>query len=336
MTLSARDVVQRASQIPADIYHLHDPELLPRGVCLKRRTGGVVIYDSHEFFREDVSDKEWIPRLLRQPVAALAATGERVAVRRLSGVVAVNAPMAEEFAPHARRVTVVANYPRRDLFSVRPDASVRPESIIYAGAIDRRIHFPLMLDAMSRLRGRRPASTCTVLGQVQSSSVDSPSKASRDLLGANGIVLRDRVAHQDLASVLASHAVGWLPFVRKTHLEYAMPTKLIETMAVGRPVVVSDLPLMRSIVERFRCGIVVPWDDSRAHAAALERLLVEPAEAATLGDNGARAVREEMNWECQVPALVRLYRDCLADAVYEGLGLRWHDVKSMQESNGER
>ena len=52
-----------------------------------------------------------------------------------------------------------------------------------------------------------------------------------------------------------------------------MPTKLVEAMAAGRPVVAGDLGRMGALVRDAGCGLVVPPADAEAHAAALARLL---------------------------------------------------------------
>src|SRR5215510_360102 len=85
MTRTALDVYRRGKSLGADIYHFHDPELIPFGVLLKLR-GRRVIYDAHEDLPRDIQDKPWISPWLRRPVALMAGGFERLAARLLDRV----------------------------------------------------------------------------------------------------------------------------------------------------------------------------------------------------------------------------------------------------------
>ena len=82
-------------------------------------------------------------------------------------------------------------------------------------------------------------------------------------------------------------------------------------MAAGLPVVASDFPLWKEIVEGNRCGITVDPLDPKAIARAIEYLLTHPEEARRMGENGRRAVEEKYNWGKEAEKLVRLYRNLL-------------------------
>jgi hypothetical protein len=75
-----------------------------------------------------------------------------------------------------------------------------------------------------------------------------------------------------------------------------MPTKVIEYMAHGIPVITTPLPLARVIVTRAGCGIVVPFGDADATAAALIELAADPERRAALGRAGHRYARERHDW----------------------------------------
>ena len=70
MLFTTREVYQKALEINADVYHFHDPELLPFALKLKRK-GKIVIYDAHEDVPKQVMDKHWIPILMRKFISKL-------------------------------------------------------------------------------------------------------------------------------------------------------------------------------------------------------------------------------------------------------------------------
>lgn len=81
---------------------------------------------------------------------------------------------------------------------------------------------------------------------------------------------------------------------------------------MGRPVVASDLPRMAAIVRSTGCGIVVPANDPAAHAAAIRRLLDDPALARDMGAAGRRAFEEGLAFEHEADALTAFYAEVLA------------------------
>ena len=91
------------------------------------------------------------------------------------------------------------------------------------------------------------------------------------------------------------------------------PTKLFEYMALGLPVVTSNFPLYREIVERVGCGICVDPRDPVAIAGGMRRLLENPAEASDMGMRGRKAVRERFNWDTEAQKLIAFYALLLSD-----------------------
>ena len=119
------------------------------------------------------------------------------------------------------------------------------------------------------------------------------------------------VDHSEVPGLLARASVAWIPLRRHGNYDRAVPTKLVEAMAMGRPVVASDLPRMAAIVRATGCGIVVPADDPAAHAEAIRRLLDDPALAREMGAAGRRAFVDGLTFEREADALTSFYAGVL-------------------------
>jgi glycosyltransferase involved in cell wall biosynthesis len=311
MTQVAQAAYRRARRLRAHLYHLHDPELLPWGLLLQRMTGAPVIYDAHEYVAMDVAEKHWLGPF-RKYLGRAADVVEKGIAGRLAGVVAVNPHMAGLFRAVAGNVAVVANFPRRALAEA-PATDPPPDTVVYVGGMDHIRGYSLVIEAMRRVRRRKPAAVCRLVGDLDRDGLPPEyADLSPDDLRRGGVERVDRVPYASVPALIAGHAVGWVPWKVCTGNLLGTPTKLLEYMALARPVVASDLPFVTRIVKEHGCGIVVPSDSPEAHAEALLHLFDHPDEARAMGESGRRAVRERLNWECQASALFELYASCLA------------------------
>jgi glycosyltransferase involved in cell wall biosynthesis len=82
---------------------------------------------------------------------------------------------------------------------------------------------------------------------------------------------------------------------------------MFEYMSSGIPVIASNFPLWRDIIEGNQCGICVDPLDPRAIAAAIDFLVTHPQPAKAMGENGRRAVLEKYNWTVQANRLTDFY-----------------------------
>ncbi|MCU1426462.1 MAG: glycosyl transferase, partial [Actinomycetia bacterium] len=77
---------------------------------------------------------------------------------------------------------------------------------------------------------------------------------------------------------------------------HSRPTKVVEYMARGVPVITTPTPVAQEIVERYDTGVVVPFDDVEAVASAVTRLRQDPAGRAAYAARGHAAALAHYNW----------------------------------------
>ena len=88
---------------------------------------------------------------------------------------------------------------------------------------------------------------------------------------------------------------------------YSLPIKLFEYMEAGLPIVCSDFPIWRDIVEGNNCGLTVPYNDLESAVKAVKYILDNPMTAFVMGENGRKAVKEKYNWETEEKKLLQIY-----------------------------
>jgi glycosyltransferase involved in cell wall biosynthesis len=308
MTGFALRMLRAARRQRAAIYHFHDPELMPVGIALKLG-GAKVIYDTHEDLPRQIAYKAYLAPMSRGPLSVAAAVLEGATARVVDAIVAATPRIAARF-PRDKTVTV-QNFPLLSEFEGLADARPyrsRPETVAYVGRITREVGALVMADAARIVAGRRP-SRFVLAGPVDpATSAEMRSRAAPAELDMPGWTDRPGVAR-----ILGDARVGLVLFQPVANYVEAYPTKLFEYMAGGVPVVASDFPVWREIVDGADCGILVDPRDPSAVADAILKLLGEPERAEVLGRNGRRAVIERYRWEPQGQRLVELYGRLLAE-----------------------
>ncbi len=287
----------------ADLYHVHDPELIPVALLLKA-LGKRVVYDAHEHLPRQVMSKHWIPVILRRPVAALAGTVERVADRFLDGIVVANATTAPRF--RGSHTALVENFARANASEEQPPGLAdRSNTVIYVGGLSDNRGLGTMIEAFRLLD--RPDVRLVLIGPLEGGT---PPPELDGLAGQ--VELTGRLDLPAVEDRLRDARVGLSVLKPIPNYTSNYPTKLFEYMAARMPVVASNFPLYRGVVDVAGCGISVDPRSARAVADAIARLLDDPQESQAMADRGRAAVIDRYSWEAASRSLLGLYEQILA------------------------
>lgn len=301
-----KQVYEKALAIDADVYHFHDPELLPYGLKLKQK-GKKVIFDSHEHTAESILEKTWIPAPLRALIYHWFSWYQARVCRRLDAVVSVTPNVVSYFKKINARTVQVANFPIFQEDVRMPD--FHKNRLIFAGGITPIWNHHTVIRALEQV----PSCRYCLCGEGDASYMQQlealPGWKQVDFLG--------RIPHKEVAGQLANSSIGLAltSYVRNSDWKNGTMgnTKIFEEMMAGLPVVCTDFVLWREFVDRYHCGICVNPENVDAIAQAICYLLEHPEEARQMGENGRRAVKEEFNWDVEEQKLLALYQDILKD-----------------------
>lgn len=296
------------SRSHARTWHVHDPELVPVVVALKAilRRPVRLVYDVHENLPVHIRQRR--PRIC--PLAlwrAFSAATERIEntlARKCDLIVAATPTIAERFSGLGVESCVARNYPIADWTGQTPIARrpSDPLEVIYVGGVSVQRGILELVDVAERLRDERVRVTVIGRWDDQDLSERITSTAPKNLRIVSQIPFVEVRTH-----LLASH-VGVVCLHPTEHHEESLPVKLFEYLAAGLPVIASDFPAWRSIIESADAGFLVDPLDVDAIVGSLRTLAEDEALRSRLGRNAARAAIEQYSWAPEAARMIAHYR----------------------------
>jgi phosphatidyl-myo-inositol dimannoside synthase len=190
----------------------------------------------------------------------------------------------------------------RTQWGVPPDAQV----VFAAGRFVRKKGFEHLIDAVAVL-----AATAARLRLVLAGGGDLEGELSRRIAAvglADRVVLPGVLSQDDVAAALAAADVAVVPSVRDPAGNVdGLPNVVLESLASGTPLVATTAGGIGAVVRDGETGVLVPEADANAIAAALGRLLGNPAERGRLGATARAWALRHAGWEAVAAAFERAY-----------------------------
>ncbi len=298
-------VLKKALEIDAEVYHLHDPELLMISDKLSG-TRKKVVFDAHEDTEKQIETKRWIPGFLRKIVSESFGLYSHGKFKRMAGLISVTPSIVEKLKQYNKNAVLVTNFPIINDMNGTSGNKLKIEQekyVFFAGGISEQWCHENIAKAVDKINGVHYIFAGKDQGNYVERIVENRGKTAYYL----GLLPHDAVK-QYYKEAIAGMAI------LKTDTQVGRDgtlgnTKLFEVMEAGRPVICSDLKLWREIVEKYSCGICVDSDDIDAIADAIRYLSEHIDESNKMGDNGRRAVEMEFNWSTQEKTLYAFYEN---------------------------
>lgn len=303
IAFAGKQMLDKAVALNADIYHLHDPELLRIAVKLKKRTGAKIVFDSHEDLPKQILDKAWIPFYLRKSISFLAHRYEMKITSKLDGVISVTEAICERFRMANKNVAFVANFPKLDeisLLSSELKVSKVHNSICYIGALFPKRGIKELVIALKNTKA-----TLLLAGKFSDKEFENEVKGLDGWKQVNYLGYLDR---EGIVEVLQKAEIGMVTLHPTQSYQESLPIKLFEYMLAKLPVISSNFEFWKPLVEGNKCGLMVDPLNTDAIAEKINFLLSNPELQQEFGENGYHAVITNYSWESQAQNLLQLYK----------------------------
>lgn len=301
MTRTVFSVFSKALSLDACLYHFHDPELIPAGVLLKL-AGKRVVFDMHEDVAGQILDKEWIVRPLRGVISSAYSLLQKCCLHFFDAIVLAESSYRETL-PDGHRYIFVRNYPILHEFSaLAPKHNVDQFCVCYIGTIHPLRGLFEMAHAVGMSRAK-----LLLAGRISPSLHDRLKK----IPGYEFVVTLGEINREGVQDTLSRSSAGLVVLHPIPNYLKTEPTKMLEYMAAGLPVICSNFPYWKKIVEENCCGLCVDPLNVVEISNAIKFFAENPQEALRMGENGKRVVLEKYSWENEALNLINLYADLI-------------------------
>lgn len=307
MAALARRLDQVIKEWRPDVVHAHSPVLigLPAlGICRKARIP--LVYEVRDLWENASVDRgkfasDSVPYKVAQSL-------DTIALRGADAVVTICDSLRAEIEPRSgKSVTVVPNGVDVDTFvpstEERP-ADARP-TVAYIGAFQPYEGIETLIDAFPLVVEAVPEAQLVITG---GGGAEQELRSLSERVSAPGsVTFTGRVPHHEVGALYRQADVLVYPRIHTRTTSLTTPLKPLEGMAMGKAVVVSDLPAMRELVRVGETGLAFPPGNARALADVLIRLLKEPNTRSQLGAAARVQVANERRWSTLVSRYPEIY-----------------------------
>lgn len=292
--LSTKRIIKRyIDKVDADVYQISDPELMGLVGYVKRKNKKVV-FNLREYYPDLLKRKSYIPGFLKKTISTLYASLMTKHLKRYDAVFAV-ADWMYEMLKTRHGVTnsyLLTNFPiiNNNFVLSKKEYMQRENVVCYIGTIYARSHQEKIFDALTTI----PTAKYLLAGRFEDDVnyvENHPYWSKVEFINGFPRCEMEKIMSRATISNTLRDFMG-------RDGSYGV-IKIFESMEQALPVLLSDVPLHRHIVEKYKCGLCVEPKDASAIASAIQYLIENKEEAYEMGQRGREAVLKEYNWQKQ-------------------------------------
>lgn len=184
------------------------------------------------------------------------------------------------------------------------------KAIVHLGSLARARRPEILIDVLSAVRKRVPDALLALIGDASESDMAFLKSYVAGAGLERQVIVTGRMAREHALKLARHAAVCLLAIPPEPHDQAAAAARLLECLALGRPVVTSDAPDLASMIEESGAGLVAAYE-AEALAEAVSTLLSDPARAEAMGARGLDFVHATRTTTSLAARIDEIYRALL-------------------------
>jgi len=297
---TTNNVFKKAIILDSDIYHIHDPELIPTGLKLKKR-GKKVVFDSHEDVPKQLLGKPYLNKLILWFLSISFSLFEKFCCKYFDFIICATPSIKKKFDKININTIDINNYPIINELSNKCTWKNKKNEICYVGGLSKIRGVKELICALVN----SPDIKLNLAGSFSEKEFEAEVKSLKGWSSVNELGFINRGAVQEVFSKSIAGVVTFLPL--SNHID-AQPNKMFEYMSAGLPIIISNFPLWKKIVDEHECGICVNPKNSDEISKAINYIVENPKLAQEMGESGKKAIINTFNWAKEEVKLFTVYK----------------------------
>ena len=299
MLITSRKLLKKAIELNCDIYHFHDPELIPIGLYLKV-SGKKVIYDIHEQLDLQIGEKNWIPIHLRRTLANIFRYFEKWACGYFNALIVPQESMLKVYSSYAPTY-LVANFPVKYITTNSFPNSVEKTRLLYSGTISESRGIWNMLNLIVELNKFSSDYILTLAGELDPLLLEKLELHQ----GWRFTKYLGELSKEDIYCVYKENDIGLVLFNNLGQYYMAYSVKLFEYMQNGLFVVMPDFGDWLPFNSKYNVGINADPKDSTSLASRIDQL--SQLKISTIRQQNIITANDFFTWESEETKLASAY-----------------------------
>lgn len=307
ITETTTKILNKAKELNADVFHLHDPELLLIAKKLKK-LNKKVIFDSHEDTVNTILVSPYLKSPVSNVISLVYEKFERYTCKKIDGVIGATPHIENYFKKFVKQTENINNYP---ILSDKQQQNIswneKQNEICYVGSIDDTRGIK---DLMNSLELTKSKARLNLAGMYSSLTLEKEIKEHKDYHLVNDF---GYVNSEEVEEIYSRSMVGIVTLQPIPTFLVSLPIKMFEYMVAGIPFIASDFPYWRSLLKGYKCCIFVDPQKPKEISEAIDYFVLNREEAKKMGEVGQKLVYENFSWESQSEKLLTFYQKVLSN-----------------------
>ncbi len=300
ITKTVRKVFLKAKELDSDIYHFHDPELIPIGRKLKK-LGKKVIFDIHENTDLQILQKDWIPLYLRKIISFIYVKYENYNCKKFDLLIVPQKSMHDKYKNFSKTI-LIFNFPHQiNVDSIDLLSNIDKYHLLYSGSVGEARGIWNMLNLIEELQKIDKRYKLTIAGKIEKSLLEKVKNHNAwEYTEYLGLLTKEQVY-----KVYRNNTIGLILFNNVGQYYMAYSLKLFEYMQNGMLVIMPNFGDWLEFNNKFKVGLNVDTSNPKEIAEQIHQLNLE--DILIILRNNIIQVNKYFIWESQEKQLIESY-----------------------------